>query len=356
MWKQFTKFIIGKGLANWLSRLGAIVLTMVGIEQIVHRFGIDLIENYRIDLLHFIFIVIILSLTSELWISHRNLHTDVVNAPETNPRNDFGVAVIMYAGYLKSIGKHTAVVDLRNKLTHLFHLLGLNKEREEFGRIALESCVVIKDHISKSEVLMDDLGWAAHLQGRTMEASQNIKRSLKVLSEVSPISELDKLRARLGIAKANRHLAFLSRADSSQAEHLSKSFGIISNLKKDNILMKGFEKRILTDEAQIHHARAFLIVKRFGLHIEGTVPGIDPESLEKTRLALTETQKALQIFEQVGDLERQAKALVLQERLYSALGEDIEALETKAHREKVLAECGIDGAISSITLSQAKLA
>ncbi|MCP4583811.1 MAG: hypothetical protein GY839_19545 [candidate division Zixibacteria bacterium] len=344
------RHFIAQGVINSLSRLLAITLSLAAIDQLLTRFGIDLLSILSADLGHFIMICTIIMLIAELWLVDERKPVTEVRIPS----HDFARSVLMYASYLKSVQKNKSVVQLRNKLTHLFHLLGLHSSREQLGKITIGSAAILNDNLSKGEILIDDLGWAIHLQGRSHEAAGNISKAIALLSDMEVTEEENIVRCNLALAKAYRHLAFLSPNAEMQKEHLAHCDSIISELSKNVALMKGFGQRITCDQAQVHHARGFLIAKNIGLHLSGTVPSNDTITRDKATQALAETKIAIRLFKQVGDLEREAKTLVLVERLLSALHEDIEALEAKARREKIMSSSGFEGSISTIALAQAK--
>jgi len=351
MWKLTKKYLLAQGFLNSIYRLLGIILSTAALDQLLTRFSIDLPKILSADLGHFLLFCIILSLVAELWL----VHEFKVVMEKTVPSNDFARSVLMYARYLKSVQKDKSVVQLRNKLTHLFHLLGLHASREELGKITIGSTAIINDNLSKGEILIDDLGWAIHLQGRTHEAIENISKGIGLLTGIEVKEDEENIvRRNLAIAKAYRHLAFLSPNTEMQKENLTHCDNIISELSKNVTLMKSFGQKIICDQAQVHHARGFLIAKNIGLHLSGTVPLKDTNIRVQATQALRETTFAISLFEQVGDLEREAKALVLLERLFSALHEDIEALEAKARRENIIASSGLEGSISTIALAQSK--
>lgn len=356
MFKEFISVFIKKGFISWVSRLGVILITGITFDQVGTRFGVDFVNKLSIDIWHYIFICIILSLLAELWINHQNIKNTPVDDCNISPSHDFTKAVLMYIGYLKSTGRNASVVDLRNKITHLFHLLGLHKSREKLGEIAFGSSVAINDIYSKAEILIDDLGWCLHLQGRSQEAITNIKKAISILKNSSFDTDATLVHSSLISAKAFRHLAMLSMNEKTQAKYLKESFLLIFQLKKQKQIMKSFEVKIVCDEAQVYHAKAFLTARNLGLHNEGQIQFSDKNNETKIRNALSETKKAVALFVKIVDLERESKALFLLERLHDSLNEKIEALEVKAHRETVLSRSGIDGSLSTIAIAQAKIA
>lgn len=268
------------------------------------------------------------------------------------PSREFGTSVLMYARYLRSTRRHQMVVELRNKLTHLFHLLGLNSEREEMGRLAVESSTVLKDSASKAETLIDDLGWAVHLQGRTDEAEESIHAALKILENADLPNLEDKVRNYRARSKAYRHLAFLTSTPSRRVLHLNACQSAIDEIKTDDQALTLYEAGILCDEAQLYHAQAYLAARDLGIQQDGTIDKTDQHARQIASDAFDLVSRAVEMFEALGDLERQVKALVLVERLHSALGRHLEAIEAGALREEVLSKSGIDGGMTAITLQK----
>ncbi|CAK9252643.1 unnamed protein product [Sphagnum jensenii] len=72
--------------------------------------------------------------------------------------------------------------------------------------------------------------------------------------------------------------------------------------------------------------------------------------LNRLHDALTQAKQAENIFELLGDLERQAKALFLVEHLQYAAGDEANALDTAAKRDYVLRISGIDRGADDIAM------
>lgn len=268
------------------------------------------------------------------------------------PNKDFGASVLMYARYLAVSRRHQMVVELRNKLTHLFHLLGLNGEREQLGQLAERSSAVLKDNASRAEVLIDDLGWAIHLQGRTPEAEENIKTALCMLESAVPATLEEKVRNFRAQSKANRHLAFLAENSSLRSFYLEKCREGFEAVQTDKSAIELYKVGIRCDEAQLYHAQAYLSARDLGVQAEGELQESDLAARKIADEALETINLAVDIFEEIGDLERQVKALVLVERLFWATGQRVEAVRAEALREEALAKSGIDGGMGSISLQQ----
>lgn len=278
--------------------------------------------------------------------------TTTIGGSSGEPSREFGASVLMYTRYLRSTRRHHMVVELRNKLTHLFHLLGLNAQREEMGRLALESSTVLKDSASRAETLIDDLGWAVHLQGRTEEAEENINSAIRMLEKEKANRLDEKIRNYRARSKAHRHLAFLASTPSLRRFHLQECKDAIDALKGDEEAMNLHRAGIVCDEAQLHHAQAYLSARDLGVQQEGVLPEDDQHARRIATEALDTVQQAVNLFEEIGDLERQVKALLLVERLNNALGHKLEEIEARALKEEVLSQSGIDGGMTAITLQR----
>ena len=206
---KFKTFIQSRGFLNRISQLGGNCIGIGRLEQILMRFKVDILDFLSLDLTHFSLIILIFLLTSELWIAYNSKDSLVT---KKIIRNDFGIA-LSYIAYLKSIQKNVLVVDLkRNKLTHPISFAWVKTRKEKLSGMTLSSTAIINDNISKSEILIDDLGWAIFLQGRTKEAFKNILKALNTLNQLNANSSYDLIRVKLAEIKALRHLTFLSNS------------------------------------------------------------------------------------------------------------------------------------------------
>ncbi len=261
---------------------------------------------------------------------------------EEVPSRKFTDAVLSYAQYLKETHRNHMVVEVRNKITRIFHLIGMNKEREALGDLALEATFITRDPISRAEILIDDLGWALHLQDRTPEAASNIKDAIDLLGGLEELSPELEVRAGLAVAKAFRHLSLFESTRSASEALLEKGERVISRLKEDDVIASLFSGEIKRDEAQLMHARSLLLAKYLGVESEGSIDLSNSIVLEEARIARQLANDAASSFSEIGDMERQAKALTLLERLQDALGERMSAIQTKALRDDIQSRSGID--------------
>lgn len=265
-----------------------------------------------------------------------------------SPSQKFADAVLAYTRHLKDSHRNHMVVEIRNKISRIFHLIGMNREREELGRLALEATFVSKDPISRAEILIDDLGWALHLMGRTDEASGNISDAIGLLVKLQNLSPDLEVRSGLAIAKGYRHQALFSTKRRDSEELIAKGEVVIIRLKQNDVISSLFSSIIKQDEAQFLHARSLLIARDLGIETTGS---IEPASVTETEQAKTARELArtsADYFSEIGDMERQAKALNLLERLQEALGERMSAVQTKAVREDIQARSGMERAIRRV--------
>ncbi len=348
--KKISALFLGKGPVHWFVRFISIVLAGAALDQLFVRFGVDFKSVLNIDLAHYLLAFLSVSLIAQIWINSQE-QPRILETEKLAPNLAFGEAIVEYAEHLKLAGKHSTVVELRNKLTHLFHLLGLNSQRERLGRLTLEACVVIDDPISKAEVLLDDLGWAVHILGRSEQAKKNINKAIAALETVNTDEPDRKVRLALALAKSHRHLSFISTSDTEQHLHLAKCKQIIAEARKDNQVAYLFEGILKSNEAQIAHAEAFLISRNLGISEQGTIRPNDTDALTQINRAIILAQNAASIFDNIGDLEREVKVLHLLERLQESLQDDIEAAEVRAKREQLLSRSGIDGGMATIALT-----
>jgi hypothetical protein len=161
-----------------------------------------------------------------------------------------------------------------------------------------------------------------------------------------------KVRVLRAHSKAHRHLAFLADSPSRRNFHLEECNKALSEAKSDEKAMEMYRTGLLCDHAQLFHAKAYLSARDLDVHQEGAINNDDPHAKRIAEEALQMAINAVTAFEEIGDLERQVKALVLVERLYSSLGQRIEASEANALREEVLLMSGIDGGMTAIALQK----
>ena len=261
----------------------------------------------------------------------------IVNVRHTKdivpPEEALASAIIDYARQLNLEGRDQTLVNLRNFFTATLHILGFHEIRTQLGELTLRSATIVRDNATRAEVLIDDLGWAHYLLGRELIARKNIERGVKVAS-TSKQSEVENLvRLSLCEAKGLRHLAIIiHNTDETEANlKLEQALGILTSLENRSL------PEVRRDIAQIHHGKALMIAASLGIHKAGRIRQGDVAGIQQVDQALAEVRTSAEIFRQVADLDRYAKALFLEVRLLEARGADTEASEVSALRDRILA-------------------
>jgi hypothetical protein len=243
------------------------------------------------------------------------------------------IDLVDYAKQLHSDSRDHPLVNLRNNSSLMLHILGFHELRTQLGELALKSAVVIGDNATRSEVLIDDLGWGHYCLGNTDSAVENIRRGVQVAKEAkSHKSGTELLRLSLCEAKGLRHLALISyqeRAD-SVVPLLDEALEILVALDQSII-------DVTRDVAQIYHAKALVLAMRLGVHKTGMMRKEDIQGIQMINEALAQLRQASSIFSSIEDTERYAKSLALEVRLLEAKQSETEAKEVAALFERTLA-------------------
>lgn len=339
-----------------------IFTTSFGINEVFAYYKHDLLKLIRADLGHHLLGCTAITLGFLLYRKSKEtviLESSIrekLSPEKTSVKEGFSKAILMYVKYSKNAGKDKLVVELRNKLTHLFHLLDLRAERQELGEIALKSSSVINDQLSKAEILIDDLGWTLHLL-KNSDAKKNIKLALEEIEKAKISTPEDKLRFQCAKAKAFRHLAFLATSEKEEAENLEKCETMVNTSLQDKTLMQSFAATLKCNKAQLLHAKAILKVKRTGFHTQGSVvPVDDNQSIETFNAAILDLEEAIKIFDEIKDTERVIKTQIHYERFLFALGKRTEAEMVKAQKDDLIKKSGFDSSMEDVAIAQFELA
>lgn len=245
------------------------------------------------------------------------------------------LAILEYAYQLHEEGRDQALVNLRNNFSITLHILGFHQTRKQLGELSLRSATIIRDNPSKSEVLIDDLGWANYLLNHKKIAVSNIERGIKLAHDSKTNDADNKIRLALCEAKGLRHLAVILNKDEKTVEiadqHLEEALQILNSLNKQNLTV------VKRDIAQIHHARSMMIAESLDIQKVGKLSKRDSTGFRMAENAIDEVRNASKIFKDISDLDRYAKALALEVRLLEALDKTTEAREVAALRDRTLA-------------------
>jgi hypothetical protein len=252
---------------------------------------------------------------------HKPTTARVEPATPADPSNDFREAALRYATHLASTHRDSALLELQENLGWIFHSQSANHERIRLGEMALDAAVRERDRYRQISILVDDLGWANHMDGNDTEAISNLDRALELLDDV-PASQ----RVSLQRAKALRHRAIIraARSTTDAKRDLERA-----EIEVATALPEGNERDIEID--QLRHAEALGICLQLGV-LEGKLirPG-DTKGLRRAADALELARRAKAAFAAPGEwqLARYAKAVYLEHALLNALGRTAEAREAK---------------------------
>jgi len=259
-----------------------------------------------------------------------NTRTRKENLP---PAEYLASAILAYGQQLNIEGRDQALIKLRNNFSPTLHILGFHDIRIQLGELALQSASIVYDDVTKAEILVDDLGWAHYLQGHEEIAIKNIERGVSIAAKAKLTNKQNQIRLALCETKGLRHIATISsKRDSTVSENkLNEALEILEALPQNQ------SAEVSRDIAQIHHAKALAIATSLGVHKSGKLRTGDKEGIALVNRALIDVRNASHIFQEIGDLERYVKALFLEVRLLETIGDDIEAREVAALRDRTLA-------------------
>lgn len=250
------------------------------------------------------------------------------------PADRLSSSILEYGEQLYAEGRDKALVNLRNNFSETLHILGFHEARTKLGEISLQSATILASKLIKSQILVDDLGWANYLLGNKEIAVQNINRGVQI-ANTARCSVQGESQVELGLieAKGLRHLSIITEKDSidDANKYLNDALLVLQSLKRGDL------REVKRDIGQIHHARAFVAAMNLNVHREGVVRLGDQTAIGIIDKALLELRKASEIFHDIGDLDRYTKALFLDVRLLEAKGATMEAKEISALRDRTLA-------------------
>lgn len=279
---------------------------------------------------------------AQLWVNHLTI-AETHKSPETKfPQITFSDAAINYAKQLKEDGKYNRVIDLRNSLSHSFHLSGLHIARGKLGEIAYDSAVSNGNELTQASILIDDLGWAVHLCGHSSDAIKNIEKGINILDNLHSDEVHFNVTSKLLKAKAYRHISFITRIQDIRSKNIEKSEIIVNDLKTNESLTPFFKREIDTGQAQILYAKAKFIAQSLNLDSEGKLGTGEKDRITQASDALSLVNQAIEIFRSIPDIDRLPKGLLLSERLNYALGHDRDARKSDAERKDILKRSGVD--------------
>jgi hypothetical protein len=316
-----------------VTRLTVLIATVAAIDGILVRFRVDFISSYHLTVALFGSLLLNLYLLIELLVfPHRIIVPTPVPQTIHQPKA-FVTALIDFVKALEEQGKISTVLDIRDSMSHLLHLLGEHEARYKLGEIALAAAVQAKDELGRAQILVDELGWAAFMLGKDTAAA-NIRRGVNIAESIPPSSPFVG-QARLVAAKGYRHLAMVASDDASIVKNLEAARTTLKSLESVPTLEATVRREVMRDFAQIDHAEGTLIIRHLGFDKGAILRAADAEGTRKAQNALELLNRAATAFEAIGDYERLTKALLTKEHVLAGLGDETAALETKAQRDSV---------------------
>lgn len=265
-----------------------------------------------------------------------------------SPEEAYAKSLVAYVQHLRTEGRDQAVVLLRNHSWHTLHTLGFHEDRIRLGEMALEAATILKDRATAAEVLIDDLGWARYLIKQPTEARTVILKGVDIAMAWRAADPETSVRLALCEAKGLRHLGMIDYKDpQASKQHFDDAMKVLEELTQKGITTVAVRR----DIAQIHHARALSRAQLLGIHKEGSIREGDIEGRAEIDEALSQTRQSVEIFSEIGDYGRHAKALALEVRLLEAKRDEIDARAVAALRDRVLASSQWDTAEGQRTLT-----
>jgi len=260
---------------------------------------------------------------------------EVKAAPKSQQPRAFVEALLDFARSLQKGGNTTTVLEIRDSMSHLLHLLGEHEARYQLGEIALAAAVQADDKVRHAEILIDDLGWAAFKAHQKQRAEGNINRGISLASAIGQLTPRDYGAAQLTAAKGYRHLAMMAAGSGSATKYLESSRRILEMLNANPTTAEMFRQSTDRDLAQVDHAEATIILRDLGLENSGELAAANAQATKKIQDGLAIVSQSATAFERLGDYERLTKALITKERTLAALGDETAALEIRAQRESL---------------------
>lgn len=296
-----------------VTRLTILIATVAAIDAILVRFRVDFMSNYHLTAGLFWSLLLNVYLLVELLVFPNSVAVPTPFPARTEQPKAFVTALIDFVGTLEQQGKSSTVLEIRDSMSHLLHLLGEHDARYKLGEIALAAAVQAKDDLGRAQILVDDLGWAAFMIGKDT-ATANIRRGIGIVESIPPSSPFVG-RARLVAAKGYRHLAMVTMDDASIGKNLEAARTTLKSLEAVPAIEAALHHEVMRDFAQIDHAEGTLIIRRLGIEKGVALRAADSEATRKAQNALELVNRAAAAFEAIGDSERLTKALLTKEQI-----------------------------------------
>ncbi|WP_227134641.1 hypothetical protein [Halorubellus salinus] len=240
----------------------------------------------------------------------------------------FSDAVLAWTQELHEQGRHMGVISLRKRFSHVLHILGYHDVRYEIGELALQSANVLRETDDRVEILIDDMGWALHMCGKTEDAIDNIQKGVDIARQTT-----DEKSGRLILAEAKglRHLAFLYTLQGrGEAEnYIENAWDVLDTHPEPG------SEEVRRDRMQLLHTWSEIRCMNYGILSNGKIRN-NPEAEAEIESSIDDLTEVIETFEALGDLERAAKSMRLKVRMLNAIDREIDAKEVEARLNDIL--------------------
>jgi hypothetical protein len=176
--------------------------------------------------------------------------------------------------------------------------------------LALGAAAALQDRYTEAAILIDDLGWGLHVQGQTREAREDVTDGIALLQSIAE-PERNRPEVTELLIKAQRHLVTFQFSEDRDIDRALKGVhelaGVASSLPQPGQALH---------VAQLRHTEAALIHQHLDLKL-GSKGQVDPTGRlhELYQQALDSSHAAEASFQELGDVERQLKALKMHAEL-----------------------------------------
>jgi len=305
MKQLFAKVLFDDSVTYRVVRLTSVAGSVTAIVGVADRFFPGQLPAGRLGLLIFALVVACGFLGLELVNAQKEIR-DRKSQLTGDARADFAASLVAYASSLSSSSppRDQALLELRRWCSRLLHLNGSHKERAQIGRLALGAAAALHDKFTEASILIDDLGWGLYVQGRASEGNEGVSEGIAVIENM-PEAERNRPEVIDLLIKARRHLLTIQ----------------FTNDRAIDVALQGV--RALSDEAaalpqpaqalhiaQLGHTEAALIHQYLDTML-GPQGQVDPTGRlhDLYQRAIDCSRSAESCFAELGDIERQLKAL-----------------------------------------------
>jgi tetratricopeptide (TPR) repeat protein len=198
-------------------------------------------------------------------------------------------------------------------MSRTLYVLKYNKEMVQLGECTLKVAGIKKDHETKIEVLIDELGWCNYQLKKEKEAIENVNKAVEFYNS---LKKEPSDRIKLAYYKGLRHLSIMNAKNnySQSEEYLNEALEFLEKEKESQLVQ--------IDIAQVYNAKALIIAINLGIYSNKNILRSGDENGKKQVVkAIGFVKQACYIFEQLGEIDRHIKSVELHHRLSESIGD-----------------------------------